>query len=281
MEVRMSSVLSDDLARFDPAIYRKFSVDLHHLNDEQLRAHFIANPREARIFGRTETTAELLSMRWLRGVGLEVGAGGYPIKTFGSTQILQADVDTELLFGGKTLDVQVSVDDPGFPTSFGRSFDFAVASHVLEHVDGFIRAVQNLVSVVHVTGIVYLILPDIEFLNDARWMSRFEFTHHIDEYYDPMMYAGIHDMEYINGSGAGIDHPNDHAVLSEDYRDMVKTGQISAAYRFLHHKHNYKFGGWVEILEETRRFLGRGFELVESCYGRERADCHFVLRRLR
>jgi SAM-dependent methyltransferase len=264
---------------FSPDIYREFNLDLRHLSDDQLAAHFAACQHEPRIFGPTKTTAEFLSMRWLRGAGLEVGAGGHPTKIFGATKTLQADVDIGLPDRGEKVDVQVSVDDPVFPSLFKSPFDFSIASHVLEHCDSFIRAVENLIAVVREDGIVYMVLPDIEFLSDQNWISYFDFAHHVQEYENPLLNCGVHDDTYIRARVGGIASTDRFADLPLEYQEMLRAGKIAAEFRFLHHKHNYTFGGWLEMIEETRKFLNRGFEILDSRYGHERKDCHFVLRR--
>lgn len=60
-------------------IYRGHSLDLREMNDFELKRHFEVSQHEPRIFALTRTTSEFMSMRWLRGSGLEVGAGAYPI----------------------------------------------------------------------------------------------------------------------------------------------------------------------------------------------------------
>jgi len=155
----------DDASRFSADVYRASNLDLRGMSDAQLRAHFAASRHEPRLFGPTPDTVNFMSMRWLRGRGVEVGAGGSPTPLYGPTTTLQADCDPGLAFGGRTLDMPGSIDDPRFAQQAEGRFDFSIASHVLEHADSFIRSVDNLVTLVRPGGVAYIVLPDIAFLD--------------------------------------------------------------------------------------------------------------------
>jgi SAM-dependent methyltransferase len=263
--------------RFSAAVYRKYNLDLRHLTDRELLEHFQKYPHERRIYGDTSTTVEIISMRWLRGNGVEVGAGANPTPLFGNARAQMSDCDETLAFGGNGIDVKYSVDDPEFSRKNRARYDFAIASHVLEHADSFLRGVENLLLVTRAGGVVYIVLPDINFLLDKNWLPKFDFEHHIAEYQEPLMYAALHDRLYISGSGEGILHPNEVAVLSKEYQAAVLGGQIPTNQRFLHHKHNYGFNDWLEIFQQMQKFFSGRFLFLDVRYGHERSDCHFVL----
>ncbi|SRR6266404_54356 len=84
---------------FSPDVYRNYNLDLRHLTDSELREHFQKYPHERRIYG-TSTTVETLSMRWLRGNGVEVGAGAKPTPLLGDARVQMCDCDGTLVFGG-------------------------------------------------------------------------------------------------------------------------------------------------------------------------------------
>lgn len=262
---------------FSPAVYRAYNLDLQHLSDEGLVAHFQRMKSERRIFAETSNTIEFLSMRWLRGEGLEIGAGSTPIPLFGDAKVLQADCDSSLAFGGKSLDLVRSIDDPKFPSGNEGRFCFSVASHVLEHADSFLRALENLMKVTQAGGFVYVVLPDIHFLHDKTWLPYFEFDHHIAEYDDPDRYAKEHDELFLKGCGEAQIPEVGHAKFSSEYRAEVAAGRILPRYRFLQHKHNYRFDGWLDMMSRAQAFLKRGFSFADVRYGHERSDCHFVL----
>jgi SAM-dependent methyltransferase len=271
--------------RFDPVIYRANNLDLAHLaSDADLSRHFKqCGHRERRIFGRTETTSQFLSMKWLRGDGIEVGAGRRPTELFGSATAVNADIDSGRVFGTKNVSHRYSIDDPVPPDLMGR-FDFVVASHILEHADGLIRAVENLLDLIGSEGIVYITVPDIAFLEDAHWLPYFDMAHHVEEYENPGKYNGMHDrlaldymrtrMETLGGDGL----VGGGQVMGDALVRLLEQGE-GGENRFMHHKHNYDANGWNALFVDLQRFVGNRFLIVETRYGMERFDCHFVLRR--
>ena len=78
---------------FSTLIYRQHSLDLRDMTDVELAAHFSQNSHERRLYGPTESTAEFISMRWLRGNGIEIGAGNKPISLFGNARVQMNDFD--------------------------------------------------------------------------------------------------------------------------------------------------------------------------------------------
>jgi hypothetical protein len=262
---------------FSADVYRRYNLDIRHLTDNELLEHFQKNPQERRIYSNTSTTVEALSMRWLRGNGIEVGAGADPTPLFGDARTTMSDCDETLAFGGKRIDAQYSIDDPEFARANLARYDFAIASHVLEHADSFLRAVENLLAITRAGGVVYIVLPDINFLLDKNWLIYFDFEHHVAEYDEPLVHAELHDRLYISGAGEGILHTNEVAQLSKEYQAAVLSGHIPARQRFLHHKHNYSFNDWLAILQQTQGFFRDKFAFLEVRYGHERQDCHFVL----
>jgi SAM-dependent methyltransferase len=269
------------MKNFDKDLYKKFNKDLQNLNDDQLISHYLASQHEARLYGETKSTVEFFSMRWLRGEGLEIGAGRNPTPLFGQTAITYCDIDMDHNFGGSNSKVIISVDAKNFNPSFNQKFDFVVCSHVLEHADSFIRALENLLSIVRGGGIIYLVLPDIDFLHDKNWLPNFDFDHHIDEYENPLAYAEIHDQLYIDTVIDYIDSSNnEHALLTDAYRWAIKQRKIPDSMRFMHHKHNYNLEGWIKTLLKVQNFIGNKFSISDIGYGHERKDIHFILQSL-
>ncbi|MFV0675233.1 methyltransferase domain-containing protein [Variovorax sp. tm] len=261
---------------FSPEIYRSYNLDLRHLSDEEAAAHFAAFPGERRVHASTADTRSFLSMRWLRGNGVEIGAGSNPTPLFGNAVALVADCDRDLVFGGRHLDLHKSLDAADFAAS-GKIFDFAIASHVLEHVDSVLRSLENLISVTKVGGIVYVVFPDIEWLNDVRWIPEFDFGHHVAEYSETMVFAELHDTLYLDAVDWAAIENNEHAQISEEYRRALRARSIPQSMRFMHHKHNYTMQGWLDLVTAARGFLRNTFRVVDVRYGHERKDCHFVL----
>jgi len=236
------------------------------------------------VFGRTETTSQYLSMKWLRGQGIEVGAGRYPTRLYGETSAINADIDAGAIFGTENVAHRYSIDD-AVPDALRGRFDFAIASHVLEHADGLIRAVENLVDLVRPDGIVYATVPDFRFLVDAEWMPCYDFAHHREEYETPGKYDDQHDrlvLDHMYGQiatiSAGGHIVSNGQVTGDAVMNLLHEGEGGQS-RFMHHKHTYDPDGWNGLFVDIQRFLGQRFAIAETRYGMERSDCHFILRK--
>lgn len=280
----MKTASLHNLALFDTAVYRNSNQDLSKKSDAECRDHFETSGKyERRVFGLTTTTHDRLSMRWLRGEGIEIGAGSTPINLYGHAERCFADSDTDLKFGGSQIDYVFMLDDPNLFSRVPRDgFDFAVASHVLEHVDSFLIGLQNLIRLVKPGGIVYAAVPSSEYDYDGIWMPYFDFQHHIDEFLDPLKYVRVHDDLVIDvyrrnaASGAGRRSDVFH---DDEFYAALKQGRLSPAHRFSHHKHSYDYHGWTEMFIKSLEYLGHDARLVDAAFGEERMDCNFVFER--
>jgi len=265
--------------QFNEDIYRKYNVDLQGLSDSELLTHFKSNPHERRIYGATKSTTQLLSMRWLRGNGIEIGAGRHKTPMYGNAISMSADCSDESVYGTEVVELEFSIENRDSIGDYGGKFDFAVASHVLEHTDSFLRSLENLLAIIKIGGIVYVVLPDIRFLHDINFIPNFDFKHHILEYENPLLFALMHDKLYINSSGDSINHLNMHADLDDKYKSSVIAGNIAAEFRYIHHKHNYDFNDWVHLFFKAQKFFANRFKIQDIRFGHERLDCHFIIER--
>ncbi|QDM17932.1 methyltransferase domain-containing protein [Tardiphaga sp. vice278] len=253
---------------FDLTTYRAQNPDLAGFSDGELAAHFKnCGFREKRCYAAVDDDHERFSMRWLRGKGIEIGAGSSPTRLFGDATTELADVDASLKFGGSRYDQLFSLDDPQLTERMGVNvFDFAIASHVLEHVDSFLRGLKNLIDLVRPDGIVYVSLPIKEYLYDKHWMPFYPFAHHVEEFAHPLKFADGHDRLIIGEHEQKYEAGGDFTIAQQD--------------RFLHHKHNYDLHDWTALLFQSLEFLGGPARVVDSGFGRQRQDCNFVLQKL-
>lgn len=271
--------MNDCMRIFDAAFYRTQNRDLADLgmNDSELRDHFQAHGvREARPYAKTDTAAAAMSMRWLRGAGIEIGAGKRPTPLFGFSSLDFGEIDRDLAFGGKGATHWFDIGGEA-PTALRGKFDFAITSHVLEHCDSLLRGIVNMLDVVRNDGLAYIVLPDKRHLGDKLFIDDFDLKHHLDEFEKPLLYADVHDRAYMAYAPVE-EYVNEHAVLAQEYRDQIRSGRIAPEYRFMHHKHNYAFGKWLEILSGLQVATGY-FEIEDASFGRDRLDCHFILRK--
>jgi GT2 family glycosyltransferase/glycosyltransferase involved in cell wall biosynthesis/SAM-dependent methyltransferase len=287
-----------DADRFDAATYRKLNLDLAELGftDEQLQEHFLKNGyAEKRVFAPTASTSEYLSMRWLRGSGLEIGAGSAPTPVFGSASVVYADIDGgNRIFGATDVSVQYSIDEV-VPEELKGRFDFVILSHVLEHSDVLLAALQHLMDLLKPDGIAYVVVPDRDYLVDKDWMEEFPIEHHADELRSPGIYDADHDRaalvsllaqpELTNPSGDHQVFDDDSGVTTQDgfakpdFRELLKNSPADNPYRFAIHKHTYSPQGWIRLFADAQKLLDGAFDILETRYGAERSDCHFVLRK--
>ena len=271
--------MNDCMEIFDVAFYRSQNRDLADLgmSDGQLRDHFQAHGvREARPYAKTDTTAASMSMRWLRGSGIEVGAGKWPTPMFGFSSLEFGEVDRKFAFGGKAATHWFDIGGEA-PASLRDRYDFAIASHVLEHCDSLLRGIVNMLDVVRSDGLAYIVLPDKRHLGDKEFIIDFDIKHHLDEFEMPLLYADIHDSAYMIYAPVE-EYANEHAVLAQEYRDQIRDGRIAPEFRFMHHKHNYSFAKWLEVMSGLQSETGF-FDIEDAAFGRDRLDCHFVLRK--
>jgi SAM-dependent methyltransferase len=262
------------------SVYRAQNLDLRDagLTDAELRSHFVEHgAHDRRTYAATSSNVEALSMRWLRGRGLEIGAGSFPTPLFGGAAATYADIDADLMFGGEAVSYRFAIDGDDIPGELAARFDFVIASHVLEHCDSFLRAIRNLCALARPGGIVYLVLPDIGYLGDVRWIPNFDFAHHIEEFGDKLIHAELHDQIYLDVVQPNLVFRNQFLNCSESYLEELRVGKISQPNRFIHHKHNYCYGDWVELMVRTHEFFGKVFALKDSRFASERCDCHFIL----
>ena len=278
---------------FDYEIYKRFNLDLAHLSREELITHFTQHGRsERRIYAATTSTADYISMKWLRGAGLEIGAGRYPTRLFGNAKCEYGDTEGGEIFGTKNIRYQMSIDK-SFPQSFHGKYSFLVVSHVLEHADGIIKSICNMLSLLKNGGILYIVVPDRTFLEDAKWLPEYDFKHHIDEFTNPGIYNDEHDklaIEYMKKTPY-LFHPSGDSQFDpnslEASGSQVEAGKLlqilqgndSKQFRFMLHKHTYDFNGWNKLFTEIQKLDFIKFKIEEIRYGMERMDFHIVLSR--
>ncbi len=99
-------------------------------------------------------THEQMIARWLRGVGVEIGAFKYPVPG-----IKPFYVDRFREYAGERCLADYWGDACNLPFR-DDSLDYVVSSHVLEHVANPVAALKEWVRVLRHGGIIYLLVPD-------------------------------------------------------------------------------------------------------------------------
>jgi SAM-dependent methyltransferase len=119
---------------------------------------------------------EYVARLYLRGEGIEIGALHAPLSLPPETTARYVDRMSleELQAQYPELDVRtvtppdIVEDGEKLSSVATGSQDFVVANHFIEHCEDPIAAIQNMVRVVKVGGIVFLSVPDKRFTFDAR-----------------------------------------------------------------------------------------------------------------
>jgi GT2 family glycosyltransferase len=105
---------------------------------------------------------------YLKGAGVEIGASDAPLQLPPGVTAVSVDITRRPLppsrFPNTAIPAPLPIDHVGtlddMPSIEDQSMDFAVANHVLEHCENPIGAIEELLRVVRVGGIVYLAIPD-------------------------------------------------------------------------------------------------------------------------
>jgi len=271
---------------FDVEIYRECNQDLRTKSDIELISHYEKYGQfENRMFAKAWETSDRISMRWLRGDGLEIGPGKSPCRLYGSlTNCKYSDVDYEKRFGSKNVDYYFSVDQDTPLIVDNTKFDFVIARHVLEHANSFLKALENMIDITKENGMIYIVLPCIDFDFDKAWLPHHNFEHHIDEYHNKYIYSESHQNDFLRHfTRFTSTSPNDtNAVLFNDpiiINCIKEKSPIPESKRFFYHKHNYDFEGWINIILSSIHYLENAVKLADCSFGSERMDCHFVLQK--
>jgi SAM-dependent methyltransferase len=125
---------------------------------------------EAQGFLEVQATRRAISHTFLRGTGVEVGAGNRPwpipdhvtccygdIRDHGA---LQRHFKDEGVTGGEFVDAQTFV---GIESEV---FDFVLSAHVIEHLPDPIGAIRSALRVIKPGGVVLLSVPDMRYTTD-------------------------------------------------------------------------------------------------------------------
>lgn len=266
---------------FDATAYKSKCQDLRNLDDDQLLTHFkLYGYRERRTYANTNSTIERLSMKYLRGSGMEIGAGDHPTPLFGDAHCQYADIAEDTVFdSAKT--VSKIIFDINRPTPLTQKFDFVIACHVLEHVDSLIVGLSAIGNLLNRDGIAYITLPNLQSDADQFWMPNFGRFHHLIEKYWPSAFRARHEKDFSRGM-SDIDPATGWGPIQQKFpeelrRDILK-GKVTPEYRYIYHRHSYNFRDWTALLMHLVKNINPQLSLVDAVAGDERSDCHFVFK---
>lgn len=214
---------------------------------------------------------EDLARRYLRGEGIELGAGMWPMRVPPQAKVRYVDrVPREQLitdYGSLFAEANLSpssipepdvLDDAATLATFAdASQDFVIANHVLEHLEDPIGALGNLVRVVRPGGTVFVSLPDARTSFDApRERTTVEHLQR-DHQVGPHTSRRAHYEEWarhIDGATG-----EDVATRADQYEQQDAR----------HHFHVWELDGFLELL--------RNLDLPAELELGQRNDTEFVV----
>jgi len=123
----------------------------------------------------TRLDREVLSSRYLKGTGIEIGGLHNPLRVPKGATVKYVDrmTVTDLrkhypeLASEKLTDVDIIADGETLSTIGDCTQDFVIANHFLEHCENPILALENMFRVMKTGGVLYLGIPDKRFTFDS------------------------------------------------------------------------------------------------------------------
>jgi len=130
--------------------------------------------RILRIFRKLLLNRFSLAFLYLRGEGIEVGALHNPLKVAPGARVRYVDrmSVSDLrrqypeLNGKKLVPVDMVADGEHLESIGDDSQDFVIANHFVEHCQNPLLAIENMLRVLRLEGVLYLALPDKRFTFD-------------------------------------------------------------------------------------------------------------------
>jgi SAM-dependent methyltransferase len=267
---------------FDPEIYGKSNQDIRNLNltTDQLITHFYScGIKERRKFSIQKTKSECLSHIYLRGHGIEIGAGANPTVLMETVICDYGDIVHEGIFDSDSLKLDKKIIDinkiENLNPKLVEKYDFVIAAHVLEHCDSLVRSLKVLRKLCKPGGIVYIVLPDSSHDNDHTWLAKYSVAHHFIEYYFPNIFLKKHRNDFIKSINFSKESRGPIDIL----RNVIYNNNIPFEYDYIFHRHSYEYQEWTSLLLKLNKYFNLGMRLIDSGFGHERNDAHFIFEK--
>ena len=160
----------------------------------------VQSAEDLRVCGAQAIRRKQLSGKYVRGVGIEIGAKHtpLPVDRRGNTVIYVDHKDDEGLaaqfgtapVGRDRLHVDVVDDGTKLEKFHNRSLDFVIANHVLEHLPCALCALAAWVRVLKPGGIIFAAIPNMRNTFDRDRDGPTPLDHHLDEFAHPAKVDG-------------------------------------------------------------------------------------------
>lgn len=235
---------------------------------------FLASCRVALINRFAHLDRTLLSSKYLRGEGLEIGALHVPLTVSGAATVKYVDrlPLQELremypeLQSYEIVEPDILDDGQNLGTIEDSSQDFVIANHFLEHCPNPLAALKNIHRVLRLGGVFFLALPDKRFTFDVdRAVTTFD--HVLRDFEDgPEWSKQNHYEEWVSV----VEKLSGQSAQEQIDNLMRKEAWI--------HFHVWTQREMFELLASARKKLGLSFEI--ECFLKSELECIFVLRKI-
>jgi SAM-dependent methyltransferase len=217
-----------------------------------------------------------IATRFLRGNGLEVGAGSRPFPVPDNVRIGYGDIrgreSLESYFKNSEVKTGDEIDAQTFAGLDAGSFDFVVAAHVIEHLRDPVGSIVHAIRILKPGGVLILVVPDLRRTFDR---NRPETTveHALRDYQDggeSTMCQGYEEhLRYVHPYLTGEHHPEDE--LQRQVTEAAKRWRELDI-----HFHAWTRDGFEMLLSAVTKLAPFDIEAAESGVN----ENIFVLRKL-
>ncbi|HEY0835433.1 MAG TPA: methyltransferase domain-containing protein [Azospirillum sp.] len=214
-----------------------------------------------------------LSLKYLRGHGLEVGPLNAPLPVGDGAKVTYVDrLPVEELrrhypeLGDIELFVDVVDDGEVLATVPPSSQDFIIANHMLEHCENPLGTLRHHLSKVKPGGVLYYAIPDKRFTFDR------------DRALTPFDHLVLDDMMGVEGTREA--HYRDY-VLNVDRMsgaDAVSRIRHLMDIRYSIHFHVWDHESYGDFLRRAAGYLPTPFEILELEFIEDRSEAVAILR---
>lgn len=113
-----------------------------------------------------------IASRFLKGNGLEVGAGSRPFPVPDDARVCYGDIrggaSLESYFQNSAIQTGDEIDAQTFAGVDTGSFDFVISAHVIEHLRDPVGSIVEAVRVLRPGGVLVLVVPDLRYSFDCN-----------------------------------------------------------------------------------------------------------------
>lgn len=200
---------------------------------------------------QTSSNRPFKGVKWLHGVGIEIGAHNLPIQ-----DISPIYIDRFSGFAGTKCIVDV-ISDAGVLPFRVNSLDYIASSHLVEHLPNPIITFCEWYRCLKVEGVIYMVVPDRRFTFD-HGRQRTTLSHLISDFENNTTGCdSTHIDDFINNVDLSLLNPDlavsDFPILREEHR-IAYHNEVNAGKEINIHFHVFEKEDIIELLNFMTTF---------------------------